>query len=185
MRLTQEMRSDILKKAMGDTNKAFQKRIDDLRKREHSAAMKCYNSIFAPALRAKVNALPDEWLRIDDCLRFNVNGMDIRLTVKERVRVPSKEYHCHRLGVITGELADEVMSVMQDKQKMEEEHRQISAKLSALLDNCYSIKVLEATWPEGKPFYDYLVKASKEQKAGLPAVLISDINSALGLGKTA
>lgn len=182
MRLTQQMRESILSKAMGETNKGFQKRVDTIKKRENAVALKCYNTVFSAAIRAKVNALPDEWFGTDECLRFNVNGMDIRLMADKKYRVPSRAaYGCNRLGTITGEMAEEVMAVVNDKEKLKEEHAQVRAKLSALLENCMTLKILETTWPEGKPFYDYLVKADKEQKAGLPAVLISDINKALGL----
>lgn len=175
------MRKDILARAMGETNKAFQKRIDDIKKRENLIAIRCYNSVFSAADRTKANAMTEDWLRDDDCLRFNVNGMHISLDAKEPVRVPSRQSYCHQLGVITGELADQVMEVVNTKEKMREEHAQIRAKLDALLDSCTTTRLLETTWPKGKPFYGYLIDAEKEEKAGLPAVLISDINKALHL----
>jgi hypothetical protein len=179
------MRRDILARAMGDTNKAFQKQVDDIKKRENVIALRCYNTVFSAADRAKANSLPQEWLRDDDCLRFNVNGMHISLDIKEPLRVPPREGYCHQLGVITGDLADQVMEVVNAKEKMREDHAQIRAKLDALLDSCTTTRLLETTWPEGKPFYGYLIDAEKEEKAGLPAVLISDINKALHLDEAA
>jgi len=183
MRLTNDYRESILSNAMGDSNKAFKKQAAELQKEEDKLATKCYKAIYPIDIIRKANALPDNWLRVDTCLRFNVNGMDIRLYSAKGHRVPNAN-GCKPLGVITGELADEVTAFANKKQDIDKSYRELRHKISAMLNSVSTVKSLQTVWPDGKPFYEFLLKPVGE-KTGLPSVLISEINSALQIGKAA
>lgn len=174
-RLTKEIREIIARDCV---KTQFQPVIDKLKKEEAALGLKCYREAFDAPTRKLAQKLPKKWLRQDECLRFNCGGYDITFSVKEAVPVPYST-NCSRLANITGDLAAECQDFAQRLSKVKSEAETARQKLMSLLNAMNTIKSLEKAWPEGKKFYQRY--AQEKEGTGLPAVMVADINKALGL----
>ena len=186
VRLTNFDREDIRDRAL---KAAFETRNVDLAHREHALAKEAYEAVIPADERAKAAKLPENWLRRDPCLGFNVAGATVRLeTGGEGFPVPfapkgtqKGSYDCHnRLGVIpAGDLADRIMSLMADKEMLKEERRKARSALQAMLASINTTSKLGETWPEGRPFFGHLEAA--RDKAAVPSVRVAEVNNLLGI----
>jgi len=175
-RLTVSAREAIVHKAL---DKRFQDQINETKSQENLLALKCYNAVFDEKTLKSVKAVPEKWFCMDGCLRFNIGGLDLRLSVTENMPVPYQR-HCEKLGVITGELADEVTAFVHKKKDEQDNRSKIFRNLEALLASVNTFKQLSEVWPEGKAYYEDMIDKPKLQ---LPAIRFDEINAALGLDK--
>jgi len=151
-----------------------------LAKEEEKLALQCYNYIYSKKDRDIVANVPGDWLRKCDCLKFNANGWTVTLKAKEPLATKQTDY-CKPLGVIeAGELADKVQAHAQAKKKADEELSSIYHKILSMLLGIGTWKKLQETWKEGAEFYKDLIPV-ENSGANVPAVLVADINKALGL----
>jgi len=177
--LSQSLRDTICITAV---NASFEKRKNDLDKREHVIALKCYNDVFKKITRDLAATLATGeggWLRMDSCLRFNIDGMYITLCVEKPLPVP----HCHgysNLGTPgTKALRDEAVEHAREKDRLKNDYGRAKTELAALLKSCRTFKVLEKAWPQGRQFYErYNVG---EVRSGLPAIQVESLNKLMGL----
>lgn len=176
-RLTKEIRDCI---ANDCVRTQFKKTKDELTKQESLLAIECYNYVFDEKIRKQAAKMPTKWMRMDGCLMFNAGGYSVTLRVDKELPVPHAT-RCNRLGNIDGELADKVQDFSNKKQEANDKHKDAYRKLKAMLDSINSIKQLEKTWPEGKPFYKKYMEV--KEGSSLPAVQIEDLNKTLGLSK--
>ena len=176
-RLTNDMRESISRRCI---ETQFNKEVEKFKKEEHELGMKCYHDIFDLKIRKAAEALPQKWLRMDGCLRFNVGGYDIRFTVTPPVPVPYST-SCASLGSVSKELAEACQDFANRKKDAKDKADKARIQLSAMLSKIGTVKSLEKTWPEGRAFYKkYLVV---NDGAALPAIQVDDINKLLGLNK--
>jgi len=96
-RITKDTADSIARNA---STTQFKERIEAIEQRENDIAMEIYNSIYDEKLLKQLAKIPQEWLRQDECLRFNCGGYGLRLTVKKAVCVPYSS-HCANLGNIS------------------------------------------------------------------------------------
>lgn len=175
-RLTKTIRESIVRKA---TNEAFQKERDALLVEEHKIGLTLYKSVFDKKVLTAVNKLPKTWLRMDDCLRFNSGGMELRFDVKPAVPVPSERGYCQRLGTLTPEMADVAQAFANKKEDAVARYNRAKRELMALLDSVSTFKKLKEVWPEGA---DYYTTFDVERTiTNVPAVVVSEINKMLGI----
>lgn len=176
MRLTQEIKGNIVNKAIADK---YEPIVADMLKREHKLAQQCYNSVYTKSVRDAVAVVPEGWFRLDSCLRFNAGGYDVRLEAGEKYRTPHQT-SCYRLGNIDGELADKVKKLVEEKKSTNDEANRDRTKLAGFLAQFNTFKQLHTSWPEGKKFYEKY-DIENPVKAGVPAVITEEINSMLGI----
>jgi hypothetical protein len=186
-KLTKYEREDIARRAVAG---AFEQREAELAVAADALAREAYNVIVPLAEQKLAAKLPANWLRRDNCLRYNVGGQDITLCVEgEGFLVPYRaagssegSYSCNRQGVIPhGELCDRIQAhaILADQTKNEK--RAAYRATLAMLESIGTTTKLHEVWPQGAPFYSPL--ASKP--AGLPAVRVNEVNAMLGLAEAA
>lgn len=174
-KLTNFMREQIKNAAV---ESIFEPKRKVIKKWEHKLAQKCYNSIYPLSLRKQADAMPKEWIRRDQCLRFNANGWTVELYAEEVLPVPHSA-QCRILGAVTGELGEEVQKYSQDWESHKRERTAAGNKLRGFLTNFNTFKQLREGWPEGKKFYQ--AHDAETAKVPLPAIITQEINNLLGL----
>lgn len=177
VRLNGEIKSGIITACL---ESIYKEQEVSLKKVEQQLALDCYNTIFPKDVVKKVNALPEGWVREDSCLILNAAGWSVTLHAKEKVRVPHTN-NCRQIGSVTGELAERVQQLSQDKKKLTETRARNFAQLSSFLQNFKTLATLQQAWPEGEPFYKkYLESRSSTE---VPAIYVAQLNESLGLTK--
>lgn len=156
----------------------FAAEFEDLRRQADALALRFYRMVFPRDILALAEALPEDWLRKDHCLKFRLGYRRISLNCAEGVLVPSKNYNCNELGGIDDAqtIADyEALENLNNdfKARREEARRAVDGMLASVR----SLKHLREVWPEGAPYYDHLFRAP----ASLPAVTSANVNALLGL----
>lgn len=176
-RLTNFDRDEIRDRAV---KASFDPRKADLDRTEDRLAREAYALVFSAQLRKQVAALPEKWAQRDSCLRFNVGGMDARLTVLDAKGLPVPvSYHCSSLGSVTDEaLIAAVRSHMDAKETFKEERSRAYSSLRAMLRELNTLRSLVDAWPQGYPFYAHL---NKPTPVRVPALRVSELNAMLGL----
>jgi hypothetical protein len=184
-RLTKWDRESIQKRAI---EAAFKERTEALAKDEDRLGRRAYEHLFTTAERKAAKALPDNWLRRDACLRFNVDGLSVLLTLSDGgVPVPyrgkgsqSGGYSCSPLGAIqNGPLADEIKAHLKALEDLKQDRDRAKHALWAVLQSVSTLKGLQTAWPEGEPFWSAL--ASRANEPNVPAPRIEELNAMLGL----
>lgn len=184
MRLTNDVRDGIAYTAI---SQSFATRVAAFDAAEDALAKEAYNSLFPVAEQKLVAKVPTNWFRLDACLRFNVGGQRIELTVAgDGLPVPYKPrgstdrgYHCNTLGAIpAGDLCDRIQAHAMAKDNFRTERRQAETAVKAMLNSVTTIGKLKEVWPEGAPFYAQIESATV---ISLPAIRASEVNAMLGL----
>lgn len=176
MRLTNSIREDLALKTIKET---FGKDVESEKKAEAALAKKAYESLFDPKILTAVKKLPKEWVKFDNCLRFNIRGMSITLCMPEPGVVVPRTIGCTSLGVLSGDLGEEVVAFAEKKRDNYNARKDAQRKVYNMLVQLQTIKQLQDTWPEGKKFYADLLKV--KEGSALPAIRIEEVNAALGL----
>lgn len=184
MRLTNDVRDGIAYTAI---TQSFAARVAAFDAAEDALAREAYNSLFPAAEQKLVAKVPENWFRLDACLRFNVGGQRIDISVSgEGLPVPYKQrgttgggYHCNQLGVIPlGDLCDRIQEHAAAKERFKEERRAAERAVKAMLNSVTTISKLKKVWPEGAPFYAQIEGATV---VSLPAIRATEVNAMLGL----
>jgi hypothetical protein len=178
MKLTNETRDRIVRSMAME---AIAKEKEALTKRENAIALKCWKAVYPAAERAAAAKMPDGWMCMDKCLRFNLYGMNITINTAEAVPVKAGvRYGCQRLGDIADEkLRDEYQAYYKDLETLKQKAADIERQGKALLYSVTTFKKLEEIWPEGKKFYEKYRPIS--EKSGVPAALTSSLNNLVGI----
>lgn len=183
-KLTQYSREAIARRAVAH---AFDARQEDLKIAEDALAREAYDLIFPDAEQALVSAVPDNWFRLDECLRFNVGGQTIILNVAGGglpvpYRMKGEEYgsyNCHVVGVIEhGDLCDRIQTHAMLVDTVKTERRTALRATERMLDQVTTTGKLKLVWPEGEQFY---AEYDDKPAVNLPAVRVDEINALLGL----
>lgn len=183
-RLTNDMRQAISEAAVAH---AFNPRRDELKKTEDQLAREAFACIFSAKEIEAVSKIPENWFRLDDCLKFNVGGQSITLRVEgQGLRVPYRAkgsanggWGCNNLGSIPhGDLCDRIQKHAQAFETYKEERRNAARVTMAMLNAVNTTKRLREVWPEGLQFF---VMYEGEERQPLPAVRVDEINQILGL----
>lgn len=180
MRLTNSTRDSIVADVMQAT---FKKEQEAFKKEENALALRLYNHVVAADVQKTAKKLPPGWIQFDSCLRFNLNGMDVRLDLidKKGVPVPCDRHSCQRLGNIAD---DELRDSFLDYRKRFDEYEARRAKtrtaVGQLVYGLHTYKQLCEAWPDGKKFYQ--AYKPKTEDSNLPAIIVDDVNKMLGLG---
>ena len=157
---------------------AFTPRENDFSADEDALAREAYAAVYPADEVKKAMSLPENWLRRDPCLYFNVNGLLIELcTTDNHLPVP---YRCHRSqgSIPEGDLAERITAHAMAKEALRDEKRSARIKLDAMLSSISTVKKLQEVWPEGAQFY---AKFAEKPAALPPAIRVEDVNAALGL----
>lgn len=166
---------------------AFTPRENDFSAAEDALAREAYAAVYPADEVKKAMALPDNWLRRDPCLHFNVNGLrielcttDNHLPVPYRAKSGDQGYSCHRSqgSIPEGDLAERITAHAMAKEALRDEKRSARIKLDAMLGSISTVKKLQEVWPEGAQFY---AKFAEKPAALPPAIRVEDVNAALGL----
>lgn len=181
VRLTNDLREIIANRAV---KHAFDPKFKAWKDEEDKLAREAYGAIFPAAELAAIAKIPSNWVRHDNCLRFNVGGLRIALRVQgDGLAVPYRigqysGYGCHELGVIQpGDLCDRIRKHVSAVEAEKSAMHRANAQLKAMLAKISTLKKLREIWPEGQQFYAQY----EEVKASLPAIRVDEINAALGL----
>lgn len=179
MRLTNSDRDQVRDKAI---NFAFEARKKELQNEENELGLACYRSLFPIKTRKAAEAMPENWLRSDSCLRFSIRGMNVVLNLTNPVPVPHS-FNCHRLGEVSDDtLFDRFQALEGAREDFKRAKTEAFNSVGALLYRAGTLKSLKESWPEGERFYAHL---TPRESASLPAIQIEVINSMLGLAKAA
>ena len=156
-------------------------KVDDekIAKRESALALKCYNKVFDESTRRIVSNIDQKWFRKCSCLRFNIGGQTHFLNHAKELPTPYAS-GCSLLGVIDGELGEEVIAFANEKEDAVKKIKEVRAKLQGQLGNISTFKKLRELWPEGQKFYNDLDEDATI-KSGLPAIRFDDVNTMLGV----
>lgn len=174
-RMTKDLRESIARKAV---ETQFKPRHDALKVEEHKLGMEMYNATFPADIQKQLKKIPDGWLRMDGCLRFNCGGYDLRFTVSPAVPVPYST-HCARLAAVTGDLAERGQAHANALKDFREQYEAAYRALLRMLESVGSVKALQKAWPDGIEFYkNYLTAAPG---AAVPALRVEEVNKMLGL----
>ena len=179
-RITQHIREKINYQAV---NTAFAEREAAMGEASHALGMEAYEASFPKAVRQQAEAMPDGWLRLDKCLRFNANGWNVTLSVKVGVPVPSAMHNCQTIAALTGDLGERVQAHKTAGEKLRSEKRAAEQEMSGFLEQFRSIKQMREAWPEGAPFYAAF--ETERKAANLPAIRVQKINELLNLEQAA
>lgn len=184
-RLTNGIRDGITARAVAH---AFDPKAEALAVQGDGLAREAYAYVFPASETALVAKVPENWFRLDQCLRFNVGGYTIRLTLAgDGLPVPYRAkgsdhggYGCNNLGVIpAGDLCDRIRAHAQATEDLKKDRQSARRSVQTLLSGVTTIKRLREVWPEGEAFfkpYEEVLGAP-----GLPAVRVDEVNAALGL----
>ena len=182
IRLTNDLRETIASQAVAH---AFDPRRAALAKQEEALAEEAYNHVFPESERKLIAKIPSNWVRFDQCLRFNVAGLTVNLNAAgEGFPVPyqingHRGYSCHRLGTIeAGDLADRIQAHAKAVEDMRSERRVALKQIGAMLAKITTLKRLREIWPEGAQFY---AKWEAAPAQTLPTIRVDEINAMLGL----
>lgn len=179
IRLTNMDRDSIISDAI---KTSFRPRSEEIKRAEDALARRCYETVFPEKVRKQAAAMPKGWLALDNCLRFNVLGLDARLdVVGEGLPVPNRARgYCERLGSISDDaLAAEVRTHLDAVEKLKADRRKATDTLKALIYSVTTVKALRDVWPEGEPFFGKL--SPKDSGKRLPAPRVVELNAMLGL----
>ena len=158
---------------------AFTPRENDFSADEDALAREAYAAVYPADEVKKAMALPDNWLRRDPCLHFNVNGLRIELcTTDNHLPVPYRAKSGEQGSIPEGDLAERITAHAMAKEALRDEKRSARAKLNAMLSSISTVKKLQEVWPEGAQFY---AKFAEKPAALPPAIRVEDVNAALGL----
>ena len=164
---------------------AFDPKEKALAQAEDALAREAYAKAFNKSELDAIKKVPANWIRLDNCLRFNVGGHRLYLrTVDEGLPVPYRigdraGYSCHELCAIEpGELCDRIQAHAQAVEQIKIDRRSAYCKVFAMVDSVTTVKRLREIWPEGEQFYARY-EAVVAQK--LPAVPASEVNAILGI----
>lgn len=183
-KLTKYSREAIARRAVGH---AFDPKQEAVLVAEDALAREAYALTFSEAELALVRAVPDNWFRLDECLRFNVGGQQIVLRViGDGLPVPYRRlnddyggYGCNILGVIEhGDLCDRIQKHAQHAETVKSERRAALRATEAMLDAVTTTGKLKEIWPEGELFY---AQYDDKPAPNLPAIRVDEINALLGL----
>lgn len=188
MRLNGEMKNEVIQKAL---DHAFAKRKKDLHTRGCAISRAAWLSIYGPAKLKHALALgePFTWVDKDRYHKKNVDGVSINWTFGfKTIALPthmplpahgyfndSKDTRVKDEGLIADATAwqDDVTALQAEEQK-------VMATLNAMLARITTYPSLEKNWPAGSPFYKHLPKKYPFRHQ-VPAVLVSELNAALGI----
>jgi hypothetical protein len=156
-----------------------QKRNDEV---EAELAIECYENVFTKAELEWTKTASAGWLSEDKCLRFNVNGWDVRLSVPKAVPVPAKFRNgCMSLGVVGGELAVRVRDFVLKRDGDRDKRAKARRDLEDTILSAGTFKRLADMWPEGRPYYEsYLLTKPPGTALSTP---FTALNEVLGLKK--
>lgn len=183
-RLTNDLRDAIARAAVAH---AFDPKKEALATQEDALAREAYAVIIPQSETALVAAVPENWFRLDECLRFNAGGYNVTLSlIGQGLPVPYRPrggedegYHCHRLGSIPpGDLCDRVRAHVEEKETYKSERSVAHRAVTNLLHGVTTMKRLKEVWPQGEQFFDPYRNAPV---ASLPAVRVDEVNAMLGI----
>lgn len=183
-KLTKYSREAIARRAVAH---AFDAKQEAIFANEDALAREAYALTFPAEELALVSTVPDNWFRLDACLRFNVGGQQIVLRlIGDGLPVPYRRlneeygsYGCNILGVIEhGDLCDRIQKHAQHAETVKNERRAALRATEAMLDAVTTTGKLKEIWPEGEPFY---AQYDDKPAPSLPAVRVDEINALLGL----
>lgn len=165
---------------------AFKPRKEALDKAEDALAREAYATLFTKAELAAVAKLPENWLRFDSCLKFNVGGQRITLNATGGLPVPYKPkgssdggYYCHTIGTIEfGDLCDRIQAHAIAVESLKAERAAAARAVKALVYSVSTTNKFKEVWPEGEAFFSNLTPTTA---ANLPAIQVQHVNELLGL----
>lgn len=158
---------------------AFTPRENDFSADEDALAREAYAAVYPADEVKKAMSLPENWLRRDPCLHFNVNGLRIKLcTTDNHLPVPYRAKSGEQGSIPEGDLAERITAHAMAKEALRDEKRSARIKLDAMLSSISTVKKLQEVWPEGAQFY---AKFAEKPAALPPAIRVEDVNAALGL----
>jgi hypothetical protein len=175
-KISKDIKERIAKAA---ANEAFAARNTELKQREATLAIECYDSLFDVATQKLLAKVPDTFLRKCKCWRFNANGWTVSLEAPEDRPVPNASY-CATVGTITGELAERVQQLKQDCEKAREEYGATYYKILSFVQSFSTFAKLAKEWPEGRPFYERHLPAEGSTQKNV-AIVRDEINSLIGI----
>lgn len=185
-RITQSMRSKIVTNALDFT---FKKDREALAKRENKLADQAYKDVYTDKERKAMKELGSKFVDQYDALYINVNGKRISLHFGPEVTIPKERerrfcaknnYGYNTPSTPSQSIVDDVEQWIEDTADLQRRETQANIQLSAMLESVVSFKKLRVVWPQGEQFYD-MYDVDSETKAGVPAVVVTEINKLLGL----
>lgn len=164
---------------------AFDKIQEAQKQAQDALAREAYATIFDAKELAGVAKIPANWVRRDSCLKFNVGGQSITLSlIGDGLPVPYtigdySGYHCKTLGSIPhGDLCDRIQRHAVEVEKTKADRSTAYRSVLNMLNGIRTIKKLATAWPEGKPFYE---KYAEKPSEALPVIRTDEINQMLGI----
>jgi hypothetical protein len=177
IRLNQRMRDVILLRLM---KHAFGEREKQLKEDEFFLGKDVYDDLYPNALRRKMRALPDGFLRKSSGLTVVFAGQ--RANVSFDGFRPIANDHDSYQGAKSYDASDELsvryFEIEASARLLKEERDRARSMAKATLDACNTIKVLLELWPEAKPF---VADFTSSKPVLALTVSIKDLNSQLGL----
>lgn len=185
LQLSNWRRDEVIKKALAH---AFDKHEEELKDFEHNTALEIYAAEFKDEL-ANINALPDYWFYKTKTINANANGWRVDLSLKQPIKVPTQRNpnapvpngwwsSSYCFNVKSTALAEKIQQHAQAVEKLKEEKVKARNELRAKIYSISSLKRLQEAWPEGKPFYEWMID---EKPSTALSVDFADINAKFGL----
>lgn len=177
MNLTNAIREEIIRDVIFKT---FEKDEKELKKREDKIGRAAYNKLYSTTERELAAKLPQGWVKQDDCLKFNIAGMNMNFNLLSSLPVKTPVEYCARLGNISDEkIKQDALDLHADKERLAEKKNKLRGQLHSVLYGVNTYKRLCETWPEGLKFYSKY--KPKGENSLLPAIRVNELNETLGL----
>ena len=187
MRLNLMMKQEIVEKAM---KAAFEKREKDLLKEEQALAKACWMKNFGPAKLKHARALGEPFAREnrDNYGAHQPDGVRISWAIgghyvplRTQMPIPTHPGQDKHWRINDEKLIERCRAWQSASEDLKKEKEKIYGTLTGMLQHITTYPSLEKNWPAGKKFYEHLPKKYPFRHQG-PAVLIDELNAALGIG---
>lgn len=176
-RITKAMREGIVRNTI---NEQFKAEREAIAKREHKLADRIYNQQYTKKQVDTMKELGSKFVDFSGAVFVNINGKSINLSFGGAdSRGVHKNASWSRYAP-DAKLAAEVESYIDDKVELDGKVQKAEIALMAMLESVQSFKKLRAVWPQGEKFYD-MYDVDSETKAGVPAVVVTELNNLLGI----
>ena len=176
-RLTDTIRRQIIEKAVKQATAAQRAELHD---RETALVKQAYEEIVPAKLRKALEDIPPGWVHMNDVIRVNANGWNVKLKNPNELAVTiGHNNRGETLGSPSPETADKIQKLAQDSSSLTELENEMRSKLRSVLNTVFTFKQLRERWPDGKEIYEEFDYATTK----VPAVQFTEISAMLGLGK--
>ena len=174
MRLTQDIRSRILRKAISDLTGKREKSLSD---REIAIADSVWEDVYGHISEDLVK-VPKEVLNTDKDIRVNFDGIGIVYLTMSEERAVKRGYGVIKSYPSRHKIARRYHKLVADRDRLKKERSELKTSIRAILDSVTTMNRLGEIWPDGKEFYSDIVPSESKALMISSTVVSKMVNKA-------